>query len=499
MVEHPVTFSLCHPTLRLPDGWRKACQAWFDLADNPEDCEYILCTEEPVAVDPSTVPWKGFKQVSNEGRKTAASAWNTAGFAATGQFLITVADDFFPCPHWDSEIRKLVPDMEKACVLAPRMSSEDGFLYFSLLTRAAYERYGGWFFYPEYWGMYADNDFTAWARSQDIVIDTALEFRHLHPTLGTAGWDETYLWQQDPAAYERGKKIFEWRVANNFAVRTEEVERCLEDPGRVKYAKTAPPHKTAIAICLPGESFSSAWVSNWTNLFVSLLIGGYDPAPLFGYASSPFVARSLLLQEVLTAPMFLDYLLWIDDDNIVLPADLERLLQDFQEHPEADMIAGWCWVEPSRGEKAITTSCGRLNPGYAVEPFTVEEIREAAKRNELMPAGYTGFPVVLMRHSLLAKIGQHPFTPFIAPEMRWGMTGEDVAFCARVTEAGGKLYVDPRVKVAHLKVREIPDPPEPVAAERAESGDGGHQVLAKIRRVFKPGHRANSEKKGVHV
>jgi hypothetical protein len=119
------------------------------------------------------------------------------------------------------------------------MSGREGFLYFSLLTRAAYQRYGGWFFYPEYWSMYADDDFTEWARRLNIVIDTPLEFAHNHPIYGTAAWDPTYLWQQDPASYERGKKILERRRANGFVTNLEEVHRCMLDPGRVKYAEDA--------------------------------------------------------------------------------------------------------------------------------------------------------------------------------------------------------------------------------------------------------------------
>jgi hypothetical protein len=147
-------------------------------------------------------------------------------------------------------------------------------------------------------------------------------------------------------------------------------------------------------------------------------------------------------------------------------------------------------------------SCGRLNPGYVIEPFSAAEIRQAARRNELLPAGYTGFPVLLMRYSVLAKLGDHPFMPFTSPEMRWGTTGEDVSFCARLAQAGGKLFIDPAVKVPHLKLMEISDPPENLErapAKRTESGDGGHQVLARIKQVFKPGHRANSEKEGVPV
>ena len=516
-----VKFSLCHTTLRLPDGWRKACQVWFDLADDPEACEYILCTEEPFAIDRSTVPWPHFKQIDNACRKTAVSGWNTAGAASTGEFLITVADDFFPCAHWDSEIRSLVPNMNEARVVAPRLGEPgDSLLYFSLLTRAAYERYGGWFFYPEYWGMYADDDFTEWARREDIVIDTPLDFIHLHPVFGTGEWDETYLWQHDPGAFARGKEILAWRRASGFQTRPEEVERCLVDPGRVKHAETAPARKPSIAICLPGESFSSAWVSNWTNVFTWLLFKGYDPAPLFTHTRSVFVTRASLVYEFRHSKTPFDLMLWIDDDNIVLPEHLDSLLRDLAEHPEADVVAGWCWIEPPRGEKAVTPSCGRLRPGYLIDPFKPEEIRAAGLRNELLPAGYSGFPVVLMRYAVFGKLGEHPFMPFTSPSMRWGTTGEDVAFCARLAEAGCRLFIDPNVKVPHLKLMEIPDPPdfadgsaeraesgddrrrrslEVAMAAHAESGDGGPHVLERIRQVFQPGHRANLPKEGVPV
>lgn len=222
----------------------------------------------------------------------------------------------------------------------------------------------------------------------------------------------------------------------------------------------APARRVSIGICMPGESFSSAWVSNWTNLFMSLLAAGYDPAPLFGYSSSVFVTRSSMVLEMLHSPAPIDYVLWIDDDNIVLPEHFARLKKDLDGFPNADMVAGWCWTDPNlrQGVPPIV-SCGRLRPDYTVLPFDASEMKKAAGENRLLEVGYTGFPVVLMRYGILAKAGANPFVPLCGESLRWGMTGEDIAFCIHARERGGALIlVDPQVKVPHLKTAPIVDP-----------------------------------------
>jgi hypothetical protein len=209
-------FSLCHPTLRFPEGWRKACQEWFDLADNPEDCEYILCTEQTVELQRSSVPWKHFKKVSNHGRNTAVSAWNTSAEVSIGKFIITVADDFSPCPHWDTELLKVIPNLDEQWVVEVATGGDDSILTHQMLTRAYYQRYGR-LFYPEYWGMFADNDFTDVARRDGVVINARqLMFQHHHPLYGTGQWDKTYNWQNRTASYEHGRQIYDWRKAHNF-------------------------------------------------------------------------------------------------------------------------------------------------------------------------------------------------------------------------------------------------------------------------------------------
>jgi hypothetical protein len=210
---------LCHSTLRFPDGWRNACQQWYDLADNPEDCEYILCTEQTVELQRSSVPWEHFKKISNHDRRTAVTAFNAAGAVATGRVLITVADDWFPPPHWDTELLKVLPDLSAEAAVWISTGGNDSLMTFNIVTRPYYERYGR-LFYPEYWGMFADNDFTEVARRDGVIVDAKqLMFPHRHPLYGKGTWDGTYAYQNAPEAYQHGSEVYEWLRAHNFADR----------------------------------------------------------------------------------------------------------------------------------------------------------------------------------------------------------------------------------------------------------------------------------------
>ena len=132
------TFSLCHTTARLPDGWRKAAQDWRDKCDNPGDVEHILVTDEPFR--PESLPFADTKLVVNKGRRCAVDGWNTSAAHSTGKFLITVADDWFPCEHWDTELLKRIPDLDGEYVVEIDAGGDPGLLTFSLLTRPYYNR-----------------------------------------------------------------------------------------------------------------------------------------------------------------------------------------------------------------------------------------------------------------------------------------------------------------------------------------------------------------------
>ena len=149
-------------------------------------------------------------------------AWNAAVKEATGAFLICVADDLTPPPHWDSEIMTRV-DFSKEAALKVDLSGDHELMTFPFITRPYLERlarehgYQGGIWYPEYFGMRADDDFTACAQMDGVIVDaTDLKFTHLHPTYGTAEWDDTYRWQHRQEAFQLGDSVLERRRREGF-------------------------------------------------------------------------------------------------------------------------------------------------------------------------------------------------------------------------------------------------------------------------------------------
>lgn len=217
------TFSLCHATARLPNGWRAAYDAWKANADDWSQVEYILCVDtcDLDKTDRSNLA-PDIDLVVNEGRNCAVDAWNASGKAATGRFLITAADDMFPPPHWDTELIKVIPDLAGEYVievLSGTSPADDEWMrvqLHSFMTRPYYDRIGN-FFYPEYAGYYADCDFTEMARSHGVMIDARqLVFQHRHWIGTNVPHDEVYQRQDSDANRELGMSILGSRRANGF-------------------------------------------------------------------------------------------------------------------------------------------------------------------------------------------------------------------------------------------------------------------------------------------
>lgn len=227
------TFSLCHATARLPEGWKPAYQAWKDNCDDWSQVEYILGVD---TADKEKWPkWdvggpehglyftsSGIILAENTGRQCAVDGWNATGKASTGKFLITVADDLYPPPHWDTELLKEIPDLNGEYVLEVKSGTSPAddewmrCMLHSFMTRPYYERIGN-FFYPEYFGMYADVDFGDLARHHGVVIDSRrLTFQHAHWIGTTVPFDEIYQRQNAQSKYDHGMSILGGRRANGF-------------------------------------------------------------------------------------------------------------------------------------------------------------------------------------------------------------------------------------------------------------------------------------------
>jgi hypothetical protein len=177
--------------------------------------------------------------------------------------------------------------------------------------------------------------------------------------------------------------------------------------------------------------------------------------PIFGYASNPHITRAGMLNHLfgMCTNRTPDYVLWIDDDQILTVEGLRTLLRDLEDHPELDGVVGWAWCQQNSYGNLPMLSCGIFNREGKSERLKYDDMQAMA--DDLIPISYSGFPAVVMRGSVVDRVGERAFMPVMDDELfpPYGMSGEDVAFFIHAREKGLKFAVDRRVKVPHLKLR----------------------------------------------
>jgi len=216
-----ILFSLCHATRRLPDGWKPAVQAWFDNCDRPETVEHILGIHVDSGAFVYTPFFPSSRLAVNHMRSCSVDNWNQAARESNpeSKILITLADDLFPSPHWDTELLWLIsPDFDHEAVFDVDSGASNGLISHGIMTRAYFNRltrdygYQGGIWYPEYLGMRVDDDLTMLARKDGVVIPAKhLRFEHRHPQYGTAEWDDVYRLQHSEESFRIGDQVLERR------------------------------------------------------------------------------------------------------------------------------------------------------------------------------------------------------------------------------------------------------------------------------------------------
>ena len=457
------TFSILHPTARLPDGWRPAYEQTVKNCDNPELIEYLLCLDQrdagklPLRFAPQDLKERFITCISPD-RPCSVAAYNAAAPHAQGRIFINAQDDVFFPPHWDTLLLQAIEDhyreqknianiegrtpdertpAEREFVIHVSSGSprDHELMAPQIMSRARYERYGH-IFYPEYLGMYADDELTERAYTDGVVIRAPhLLFEQRHPAFEKAQWDEVYAHENSSESYRIGAEIIKLRRAKlGFSK--------ASIPGVKSVAKDKP----SLTVCLPGERFSMTWVETWTRLLVELL-GICNVNAMFGYASNCYTTRGCFAQGAIQKPS--EYVLWIDDDNLVSIEQVKLLIADLEAHPSLSGVAGWCFTQFDGMRAGHRLSCGVFDSLKRCRPFTAEDMKTATG---LLGIDYTGFPCFLMRWEVLKQLMPGAFAPYIAADIDLGYYGEDVGFCIRAKEAGMSFAVDPRVKVPHLKL-----------------------------------------------
>jgi len=206
-----------------------------------------------------------------------------------------------------------------------------------------------------------------------------------------------------------------------------------------------------IHVCVPGEWFCSVWLNHFSVMLTGLL-AKYVVQASYAYSSNVYCTRHDLARSVIETSKEHrpEYVLWLDDDNLVTPAQVEQLLNDLREHPEIDMVVGWSVIQPDVVEMPGECSCGDQRNGLN-HRFSTQEVMEFPGLREVT---HSGFPLVVMRYDMLEKLGPKAFNPLLDSSPR-GFMGEDFAFCTRARQNGFKIFCDTRIQVPHLKLRAI--------------------------------------------
>lgn len=465
----PIRFSILHTSAR-PESWEKVYRNWLDNAMFPNLVQYVLVIDkrwgftslqEVRSKMPSN---RADIVVWNTGRRCYVDGVNIAAQYATGDILIVNADDQFSCTGWDRELwdvcsikgsLKMGDEYVVSVSTGTPTEHERNIMVMPILSRARYDRLG-YVFYPMYESMFADNDFAEHAQTDNCVIEARdLMFPHRHPINSQAKWDDQYRTQNRSSAYAY-EHVLHLRRREKFG-EINPFQGHFATQAQVKIdGQSQGSDLPTIAVCLPGDHYSSAWVSTWTSLLV-MLANRANVIPIFAYCSDVRITRMCMIQAALDHTPKVDYLLWIDDDNLVSIEQFEQLKSTLDGNKAAGMVAGWCWITTDAWEQELNdwqASFGEVGDAGLTHSYKLTEIKDRIEVSGAgpIPVDYTGFPVVLMTRECAESVGKKGFLPRLDSRQPYGMYGEDVGFCVSARELGYEVLVDLRVKVPHLKL-----------------------------------------------
>lgn len=222
-------FSLIHPSRGRPMQFDGCAHMWNTHFSGHNDLEYILSLDSDDAYNYMEIITKVVGEyplmvVSNPNR-SVVDAMNNGAAKSTGDVLIYVSDDFECPPNWDLEIQKYARRANKVgkeWVLEVNDGIQPDYATsvqtILILSRAYYKRFG-YLYYPEYFSVWGDNDFTDRARLLKANIPAwDLVFKHDHPVAGCRPTDATYQRENSQKAWDEGMALYERRKKEKFGL-----------------------------------------------------------------------------------------------------------------------------------------------------------------------------------------------------------------------------------------------------------------------------------------
>jgi hypothetical protein len=182
--------------------------------------EIVVCTDSRTNFFDFTIGHLTVKFIINTGPKNCVAAYNKAAKESTGDILIQIADDLFPCVNWDTKIvASLDINKAQALYISDDFCKRGVYVQHAIITRKLYERFG-YLLYPKYESMYSDWDFNEMViKYADNFIDKYDEITFEHRHEGRF-YDKVSEIHESPTRLNRGLKLFKERKKQGFPKET---------------------------------------------------------------------------------------------------------------------------------------------------------------------------------------------------------------------------------------------------------------------------------------
>ena len=213
-----------------------------------------------------------------------------------------------------------------------------------------------------------------------------------------------------------------------------------------------------IVLCLPGREYSGTFLCSFTELVIALRGLGAKVHISQKYSSMVNSARCMVAGADLMkgknqkpfGELEYDYMMWIDSDVQFSVDDFFSLYE-----MDKDIASGWYAQPGATNGNYYTPVVEKMDNKYFLSNgfFQFLRVKDFEYKKNPFKADYIGFGWVLIKQGVFEKLNYPWFAPRLITisETISEMSSEDVGFCLDARAAGFELWVNPKVRVGHVK------------------------------------------------
>lgn len=209
--------------------------------------------------------------------------------------------------------------------------------------------------------------------------------------------------------------------------------------------------KVAVAIPTEGHTLPESYDNHLIN---AMRLGGMqerwryerrDPRYEFSWFTAgrmlTQMAREKLIAVALQAEM--DFIVMYDDDMLLPPDMVMRLLEVMEAHPQIDILAPLAFMRTPPHYAVMYTVKDGYDPIRKTD-FYINQWVINYPKDKLVECDAVGMGAVIIRMSMVRKMSKPYFMSTTA-------TGEDIFFCHNAKkQANARIFMDTRIKLGHL-------------------------------------------------